>query len=149
MERLGRTVDELFRAHGGPFSLKTVCQLGISMFKMIYSYHDKGFTHGNLQPSSVQFGVGKRCHHLYFNDLIDSSSFLKKGKHIKQKEYIKRGKINQFMSLDRLQGFEGARRDDVESIIYILIFLLKGSLPWTKNFEKTIFKKSPPIFEEG
>lgn len=85
MERLGKTVDELFKANGQPFTLKTVCQLGINLIKMIFSYHDKGFTHGNLQPSSIQFGVGKKCHILYFNDLIDSSSYIKKGKHIKQK----------------------------------------------------------------
>lgn len=149
MERLGKTIEELYKGNGQPFSLKTVCQLGINLFKMIYSYHDKGFTHGNLHLSSIQLGVGKKCNQFYFNDLIDSCSYIKKGKHIKQREYIKRGKINQFMSIDRLQGFEGSRRDDIESIIYILIFLLKGSLPWTKNFEKTIFKKSPPFFEES
>ena len=52
------------------------------------------------------------------------------------------------MSIDRLQGYEGSRRDDIESIIFIMVFLLKGALPWTKSFERTIFKKTPPIFEE-
>lgn len=51
------------------------------------------------------------------------------------------------MSIDRLQGYEGSRKDDIESIILILIFLAKGSLPWTKNFERTIFKKIPAIYE--
>lgn len=35
-------------------------------------------------------------------------------------------KINQFMSFDRVQGFEARPRDDIISIIYILIFILKG-----------------------
>jgi hypothetical protein len=85
MERLGKTVNELLKDYGQPFTLKTVCQLGINLFKMIYAYHDKGFTHGNLQLTSIQLGVGKKCNQLYFNDLIDSSSFVKKGKHIKQR----------------------------------------------------------------
>jgi len=85
MERLGKTLEELYKENGKPFSLKTVCQLGIHLFKMIHSYHDKGFTHGNLQLTSLQFGVGKKCNQLYFNDLIDSSSYIKKGKHLKQR----------------------------------------------------------------
>jgi hypothetical protein len=85
MERLGRTLEELFKSQGQAFSLKTVCQLGISLFKMLYALHDKGFTHGNLQPSGLQLGVGKKSSFLYFNDLIDCNSFIKKGKHIKQR----------------------------------------------------------------
>jgi hypothetical protein len=54
------------------------------------------------------------------------------------------------MSIDRLQGFEGSRRDDVEAVIYMLIYFLKGALPWSKHFQKTIFKIIPPqLLEEG
>ncbi len=117
---------------------------------MLYALHDKGFTHGNLQPAGLQFGVGRKCNLLYFNDLIDCNTYIKKGKHIKQREYLKRGRVNQFMSMDRLQGFEGSRRDDVEAVIYMLIFFLKGSLPWSKYFQKTIFKSAPLVLlEEG
>ncbi len=52
---------------------------------MIHSNHDKGYTHGNLKLTGLQYGVGKKCNHLFFNDLIDSGLYIKKGKHIKQK----------------------------------------------------------------
>lgn len=52
---------------------------------MVHTFHDKGITHGNLKPSSIQFGVGKKFTKLFFNDLIDSDLYIKKGKHIKQK----------------------------------------------------------------
>lgn len=59
--------------------------IGIDLIKMVHTFHDKGITHGNLKPTSIQFGVGKKCTQLFFNDLIDSDLYIKKGKHIKQK----------------------------------------------------------------
>lgn len=39
------------------------------------------------------------------------------------------------MSLDRMMGYESSRKDDIESVILLLIFFLKGKLPWTGSVE--------------
>lgn len=100
---------------------------------MIASYHDKGYVHGNLKLSNIQFGIGKKSSQLYFNDLIDSVSYLRKGKHFKRQLVInKKTSIHQFMTFDRIQGYESSRRDDMESLLYMLIYLIKGELPWSR-----------------
>ena len=81
------------------FSLKTVCQIGIQLLKMIHALHDKGLTHGNLNLESLEMGVGANSLKLYFNDLIDANYYIRGGKHIKQFELAKtRPKPTQFLS---------------------------------------------------
>jgi hypothetical protein len=40
------------------------------------------------------------------------------------------------MSLDRMIGYESGMKDDLESIVLLLIFLLRGKLPWTEAVNK-------------
>jgi hypothetical protein len=81
---LGQTVEDLYRDQGEKFSLKTVCQLGISIFNIIHSYHDKGYVHGNIKPATLQFGVGQKNTTLYLNDFMESTVLYRKGKHLKK-----------------------------------------------------------------
>ena len=37
------------------------------------------------------------------------------------------------MSLDRMIGYECYRKDDLESIVLLLILLLQGKLPWSRD----------------
>lgn len=36
-----------------------------------------------------------------------------------------------FMSFNKISGFNTSRRDDLESLFYMLVYLLKGELPWS------------------
>ncbi len=52
-------------------------------------------------------------------------------KHIKQvKNYTTIVGTALFASVNAHNGFELSRRDDIESLVYTLMFLTKSSLPW-------------------
>ena len=107
------------------------------MFEILRSFHEKGFAHGHLKPRVFQFGTGIKANTLYFNDFMDYCTYNRKGRHVTREKPKKRTtKINQFMSFDRMQGYEISRRDDIESILNILVFLFRGELPWSRHFKE-------------
>lgn len=65
--------------------------------------------------------------------LIDfglSKLFVIDGEHIEYKE--NKGMIGtaRYASIHALKGHEQSRRDDLESVGYLLIYLMTGTLPW-------------------
>lgn len=54
----------------------------------------------------------------------------KTGLHIKPKENRNMAGTIRYASINNHLGYEQSRRDDLEAIGYVLVFLFKGRLPW-------------------
>ena len=157
MTHLGPNLETLKLSRGGSFSLKTVLMLGVQIISRIQSFHKKNYLHRDIKPENFVIGSDENDPNIYLIDFGLSRSYLSEdGHHIPFKD--KKGMVGtaRYVSINTHLGYEQARRDDLESIGYILIYFVKGSLPWqnlpAKNkeekYEKILDIKRKTTIEE-
>ena len=132
MELLGPSLESLFQSQNKKFSLKTTCILGIQMLDRIEYIHSRKLIHRDIKPDNFAIGRGKNSHILYILDFGLTKKYWS-STHKCHIPYIEGKKLTgtaRYASINALGGCEQSRRDDLESIFYILIYFLKGSLPW-------------------
>ena len=130
---LGSSLEKKIEESGGRICLKSTLDIGIQMLKRVEMLHDCGIIHRDLKPDNFLFGLDKKkC--MYLIDFGLATAYKQNNIHIKQKKGSLIG-TKRFSSANVSQGITPSRRDDIESIGYILIYLLKGELPWDKNDE--------------
>ena len=95
-----------------------------------------GFVHNDIKLENIVVGF-EDPNRLYLIDFGLTQKYLTgEGKHVEKKALNKFSGNFLFGSLNSCRGYNKSRRDDVESIFYVLIFLLNHSyLPWN-DFEK-------------
>ena len=134
-ELLGKTLQELFEQNDNEIPIKDICMIAIQILERIEFIHSKYIVHRNINPNNFLIGLNNSSL-IYIIDFANAKKYRSSvsRKHIKfnlnQKVY---GEIS-FISINAMRGGEQSRKDDLESIGYMLIYLLKGFLPW-KEFE--------------
>lgn len=128
MELLGDNLDTLFTKHNKKFEVPFVLRLGYDMINIMEKIHNCGFIHRDIKPNNFMFGLDKKT--LYILDFGLSKRFYKNKKHIEYRTNRSLTGTLRFVSLNVHIGIEGARRDDLISIGYMLIYFLNGALPW-------------------
>ena len=122
----------------GSLPLNIILKLGIQMIKRIETLHNKYLLHRDIKPDNFMLGSNKQ---LYLIDFGLCKRYDYNGQHIEETQNLNKsiiGSLN-FVSLNVHNGIEPGRRDDLESCIYIILFLLQnGELSWLK--EKDINK---------
>ena len=133
MELLGKSLEILFKENNSKFSLKTVCMLALQMITRLEYIHKKYILHRDIKPDNFTLGRGKKSHIIYLIDFGLSKKYKSsKGnhEHIKYSENKKLIGTARYASINALKGCEQGRRDDMESLGYVLMYFLRGNLPW-------------------
>ena len=132
MDLLHSSLDVLFQKCQNQFSLKTTLLIADQLLARIEYIHSKGFIHRDIKPENFMIGTGKNANVIYAIDFGLSKKFIdpKTGEHIKFREGNHLVGTARFVSINTHLGYEQSRRDDLESIAYLLIYFMKGKLPW-------------------
>lgn len=131
MELLGDSLETCFNRCGKKLSVKTACMIGIEMINLCSFIHSKGYLHRDIKPDNYMFGREKKMKKLYMIDFGLSKKYLDDNKrHLPIQHGKKLVGTARYASINTHKGTEQGRRDDLESIGYILIYLIKGILPW-------------------
>ncbi|KAI5161758.1 casein kinase 1 [Nematocida ausubeli] len=128
MEYLGMSIEDMLAIRNRTFCAKTIFILAKKMIQLIKQMHDIGYVHRDLKPDN--FLIGRDPKKIYLIDLGMAKDFIKYGQHIATSGGKKLTGTPRYASVNAHKGNELSRRDDLESIGYIILYLCKGKLPW-------------------
>ena len=130
MEHLGPSIYELFRLCGKKLSAPTVAHIAIEAVKRLEELHNCGIIHRDLKPENFCLG-GPNLSEIFLIDFGLSADYKKEdGTILKQKMNSGFVGTPRYASRHSHLGKGQGRRDDMEALGYLCVFLMEGSLPW-------------------
>lgn len=131
MDRLGASVENMLGRKGGALSLSSVLSIGVQAVRALKIIHEGSFVHCDVKPDNM---VADRLdsRKVYFVDFGLARPYRSHahGEHVKLRYGNQQKAVALFASLNWHDSMIASRRDDLESLAYVLVYLYRGKLPW-------------------
>lgn len=135
MDMLGPSLWDVWNNNMHTMSIEMVACIAIEAISILEKLHSRGYVHGDVKPENFLLGppgtVDEKKLFLVDLGLATRWRDTSTGLHVDydQRPDVFRGTVR-YASVHAHLGRTGSRRDDLESLAYTLVFLLRGRLPW-------------------
>ncbi|KAL8825832.1 MAG: hypothetical protein Q9170_007638 [Blastenia crenularia] len=133
LDLLGPSLEDLFNFCGRKFSLKTVLMLVDQLLYRLEYIHSKNVIHRDIKPENFLMGTGRNGNQIYVTDMGLAIASRDAPETPNPVLATKRNLIGTAMFASIKGHLVQHRRDDLESLGYMLVYFLQGSLPWQSS----------------
>ncbi|XP_067639130.1 casein kinase I-like [Eurosta solidaginis] len=132
MDLLGPSLEDLFNSCKRHFTIKTVLMLVDQMIARLHCIHINGIIHRDIKPDNFLMGIEPHRKIPFLIDFGVANKYYYSGSriHIPYREEKNFVGTARYASINAHLGIEQSRRDDMESLGYVMIYFLRGVLPW-------------------
>lgn len=136
---LGKSLENIWKENKQKLNLKDICMIAIQTLDRIEHVHSKNYLHRDIKPSNFLVGCPDNFQ-IYLIDFGNARKYRssRTGKHVKSSKINRIFGTILFLPKNVLKGNEQSRKDDLESLGYMYIFLATGYLPWSNIKAKSV-----------